>query len=56
VTLEDVRFANSATWQLEHANVSANHSDVWPPLPGRATQPPLRGSEVCSKAFRDGNR
>ncbi|RZN10897.1 polygalacturonase [Bradyrhizobium genosp. SA-3] len=56
VTLEDVRFANSATWQLEYANVTANHSDVSPPLPGRATEPLPRGSEACSRAFRDGNR
>ncbi|OPY95246.1 polygalacturonase [Bradyrhizobium sacchari] len=56
VTLEDVRFANSATWQVEHANVIADHSDVSPPLPRRATQPQLRRSEVCARAFRDSNR
>ncbi|WP_271595839.1 MULTISPECIES: glycoside hydrolase family 28 protein [unclassified Bradyrhizobium] len=56
VTLEDVRFADSATWQVEHANVTAKHSDVSPPLPGQAAKPLLRGSEVCSRAFRNSNR
>ncbi|KYK50345.1 polygalacturonase [Bradyrhizobium liaoningense] len=56
VTLDDVRFANSATWQLEDANVTANHSDVSPPLPGRAAGPLPLGSEACAKAFGDGNR
>ncbi|MGY4568175.1 MULTISPECIES: glycoside hydrolase family 28 protein [Bradyrhizobium] len=55
VTLEDVRFADSATWQLEHANVTADHSDVSPPLPGRAREPASRGWEGCARAFRDGN-
>ncbi|SFN77567.1 type III effector polygalacturonase Pgl precursor [Bradyrhizobium sp. Rc3b] len=54
VTLEDVRFANSATWQLEHAKLTASPSDV-SPLPGRATEP-LRGSKACARAFRDARR
>lgn len=56
VTLEDVRFSKTATWQVEHAKVTADHSDVSPPLPRRAAGPLLRGSEVCSSAFRDGKR
>ncbi len=56
VTLEDVRFAKSANWQVEHANVHANRSDVAPPLPGRAAEPLQRSSEICSRAFHDVNR
>ncbi|GEC58441.1 polygalacturonase [Bradyrhizobium japonicum] len=56
VTLEDVRFADSATWQLEHANVTADHSDVSPPLPGQVRKPVPRDWEGCARAFRDGNQ
>ncbi|PAY08560.1 polygalacturonase [Bradyrhizobium sp. UFLA03-84] len=56
VKLEDVRFASSAIWQLEHAKVTADHSDVSPPLPGQAAETLSRGSDTCSRAFRDANR
>ncbi|WP_246510344.1 glycoside hydrolase family 28 protein [Bradyrhizobium glycinis] len=54
ITLDDVRFASSATWEVEHARVTAN--GVSPPLPERAAEPLPRGSQTCSRAFRDGNR
>ncbi|WP_166303978.1 glycoside hydrolase family 28 protein [Bradyrhizobium sp. 2S1] len=53
VTLEDVRFAESATWRLENANVTADHSAVSPPLPGRAGERGPGGWEQCAKAFRN---
>lgn len=50
IALDDVRFSDSATWQVENANVVV--SDVWPPL--RSGQAPLSSGEWegCAKAFR----
>ncbi|WP_420969631.1 glycoside hydrolase family 28 protein [Bradyrhizobium sp. B120] len=56
VTLEDVRFADSATWQLENANVTVGRSGVSPPLPGRAGGPAPSGWEGCAKALRESNQ
>jgi len=36
ITLDDVRFADSATWQIENADVTVGSSGVSPPLPDRA--------------------
>ncbi|MHC1949753.1 polygalacturonase [Bradyrhizobium sp. UFLA06-06] len=36
ITLDDVRFADSATWQVENADVTVGSSGVSPPLPDRA--------------------
>ncbi|MFB9263014.1 glycoside hydrolase family 28 protein [Bradyrhizobium erythrophlei] len=52
VTLDDVRFADSATWQIENTNVILGRSGVSPSLPGRAAGPLPSGLEECAKAFR----
>ncbi|MVT55550.1 polygalacturonase [Bradyrhizobium yuanmingense] len=52
ITLDDVRFADSATWYIENANVTVGPSGVSPPLPhGRAEAPLPSGRERCAKAF-----
>ncbi|MGY3146304.1 polygalacturonase [Bradyrhizobium sp. USDA 3397] len=52
ITLDDVRFADSATWYIENANVTVGPSGVSPPLPdGRAEAPLPSGWERCAKAF-----
>ncbi|MFK4492360.1 glycoside hydrolase family 28 protein [Bradyrhizobium sp. USDA 336] len=38
ITLDDVRFAESATWQVENADVTVGNSGVSPPLPDGAGQ------------------
>lgn len=50
IVLDDVRFSDSATWQVENANVVI--SGVWPPL--RGGQGPLssRAWDGCAGAFR----
>ncbi|VIO69852.1 glycoside hydrolase family 28 protein [Bradyrhizobium ivorense] len=39
ITLDDVRFADNATWQVENADVTVGSSGVSPPLPDRARGP-----------------
>ncbi|WP_038937448.1 glycoside hydrolase family 28 protein, partial [Bradyrhizobium japonicum] len=39
IVLDDVRFADSATWQLENADVTLGSLGVLPPLPNRAVGP-----------------
>ncbi|WOH70214.1 glycosyl hydrolase family 28 protein (plasmid) [Bradyrhizobium sp. BWA-3-5] len=48
ITLDDVRFADSATWQVENADTTA--SGVWPPFPGRAEVPACRPWEGCASS------
>ncbi|KRQ12345.1 glycoside hydrolase family 28 protein [Bradyrhizobium manausense] len=49
IALEDVYFSDSATWQVENANVVV--SAVSPPLRGGHGQVPSDAWEVCAKAF-----
>ncbi|MGY8682090.1 glycosyl hydrolase family 28 protein [Bradyrhizobium sp. UFLA05-153] len=49
IALDDVRFADSAVWQVE--NVDAAVSRVWPPLRGAASPPSSTAWEGCAKAF-----
>ncbi|OKO83954.1 glycosyl hydrolase family 28 protein [Bradyrhizobium sp. NAS96.2] len=50
ITLDDVRFADSATWQVENTNVTMGRAGVSPPLPSRAAGGLSHGSE-CAKVF-----
>ncbi|OAF06914.1 polygalacturonase [Bradyrhizobium centrolobii] len=48
--LDDVRFSDRATWQVENADVAA--SGIWPPLQGAAGAPASGSWVGCAKAFR----
>lgn len=46
ITLDDVRFADSATWQVENADVTVGNSGVSPPLQDRVGGPiPSTGNQ-----------
>ncbi|WFU14470.1 glycosyl hydrolase family 28 protein [Bradyrhizobium sp. CB3481] len=49
ITLDDVRFGDSASWQVENADATV--SGVWPPFPGRAGVPASQKWEGCANAF-----
>ncbi|WP_025038647.1 glycoside hydrolase family 28 protein [Bradyrhizobium sp. DOA9] len=48
VSLDDVRFADSAVWQVENVVVTVGPSGVWPPVPGGARVPPSRVWNGCA--------
>ncbi|MCP3392152.1 glycoside hydrolase family 28 protein [Bradyrhizobium sp. CCGB12] len=52
ISLDDLRFDDSAIWYIENANLTVGPSGVSPPLPGRRAEGPLpRGWGRCAKAF-----
>ncbi|WP_426441232.1 glycoside hydrolase family 28 protein [Bradyrhizobium genosp. P] len=49
ITLDDVRFGDNATWQVENADLTV--SGVWPPVRREAGPPSSSAWEGCEKAF-----
>ncbi|WP_407175449.1 glycoside hydrolase family 28 protein [Bradyrhizobium sp. STM 3562] len=51
VMLDDVRFAATASWQVENVDLTTGRSGISPPLEGATWTPASQASTRCAKSF-----